>query len=275
MTDDRPKRLGFGIVARHRPGLDRLGTRVEQLRYDELWANDTPGGSGLATLAGCARGAPRIGLGVGVIPLSERGIESIGGEVERLGLSVGRLTIGLGSGRSNSLRLMGQGIPALRERLPGSRVGMAAVGPRMLRLAGEIADVVVLNWVVPARIEWARERIAEGAEGAARAAPLVAAYVRVAVGPDSEQHLAIEAERYRRSSPSYAAAFAAQQVDAATVGIACADAGDVPRRLEVYRAALDTCIIRGLPVSDDVDAWINLAEVAVSGSDAAHRRNVR
>lgn len=265
MTEDRAKRLGFGIVARHRPGLERLGARVEQLGYDELWANDTPGGSGLATLAGCARGAPRIDLGVGVIPLSERGIESIGAEVERLGLSVGRLIIGLGSGRSNSLRLMRQGIPALRERLPGSRVGMAAVGPRMLRLAGEIADVVVLNWVVPARIEWARERIAEGAEAAARAAPIVAAYVRVAVGPTSDQRLAIEAERYRRSSPSYAAAFAAQQVEAATVGIACAEAADVPRGLEAYRSVLDTCIVRGLPASDDVDGWISLAEVAADG----------
>ena len=263
MPEQPVKRLGFGIRAKpERPRLERLGARVEELRYDELWSNNPGTVSGLATLAECARGALRIDLGVGVVALSDRDPASIADEVRRYALPVERLVLGLGLGSSRSLDLVRAGVQAIRESVPGARICVAAMGPRMLALAGEVADVVLLNWLLPARISWSRERIAEGADRAGRETPRVAAYVRVAIGPGSAERLAREAERYRQSTPAYAAAFAAQEIDDSAIGIAARDASEVPDRLVPYREPLDTCIVRGLPASDDVDSWIEIAEAA-------------
>ena len=51
---------------------------------------------------------------------------------------------------------------------PNTPVYLGTLGPEMLRLAGEIADGVCLNWCTPAQIAWSRERIAEGAERVGR-----------------------------------------------------------------------------------------------------------
>jgi alkanesulfonate monooxygenase SsuD/methylene tetrahydromethanopterin reductase-like flavin-dependent oxidoreductase (luciferase family) len=63
---------------------------------------------------------------------------------------------------------------------------LGALGPKMLRLAGEVADGVVLSWVTAERLEWARERLAEGAAKADRdpAAVRIATNVRVSVDDD-------------------------------------------------------------------------------------------
>ena len=58
-----------------------------------------------------------------------------------------------------------------------------------MRLAGEIADGVILNWCPPERVPFARARIAEGAEATERdpASVMVAVYVRAWVGPDETE----------------------------------------------------------------------------------------
>ena len=264
MAPGAERRLGFGILAKpERPRLERLGARVEELGYHELWSNN-PGASGLATLAACAPGASRIDLGVGVIALSDRDAASITDEARGLRLPLERLVIGVGAGSSSSLELVRRGVADLREQLTGVRLCIAAMGPRMLALAGEAADVVLLNWVLPDRIRWSRERVAAGADRAGREMPRVAAYVRVAMGAGSAERLAGEAERYRRSTPAYAAAFAAQEIDDSAIGVAADDPRDVPARLAAYREPLDTCVVRGLPASDDADAWLEIAEAAAS-----------
>ena len=48
---------------------------------------------------------------------------------------------------------------------PRTPVYLGALGPEMLRLAGELADGVCLNWCTPEQIAWSRERIAEGVCG--------------------------------------------------------------------------------------------------------------
>ena len=65
-------------------------------------------------------------------------------------------------------------------------VYLAALGPQMLRLAGEAADGVLLNWATPARIAVSRERIDEGAARAGRepgAVPMTM-YIRVCIDDD-------------------------------------------------------------------------------------------
>ncbi|MFN2483806.1 MAG: LLM class flavin-dependent oxidoreductase [Candidatus Limnocylindria bacterium] len=250
-------RHGFGITSHPRRGLDRLAARIEELGYEELWSNDTSAGSGLSTLAPCAPSTQRLVLAVGVIGLSSRDPDSIAAEAVRLGLPLDRLVVGIGSGSSSSTELVRRGGQVVRRTLPGVPVAVAAVGPRMCRLAGEIADIVLLNWATPDRIAWSRARVAEGAASADRRTPTVAAYVRVAIGPDAEARLEREGERYRGSSPAYRAAFDARR---GGVGIAERSADGVADALRPYRAALDTVIVRAMPAADDVDAWLEIAE---------------
>jgi alkanesulfonate monooxygenase SsuD/methylene tetrahydromethanopterin reductase-like flavin-dependent oxidoreductase (luciferase family) len=84
------------------------------------------------------------------------------------------LTPGLGS---MSLGLSG---------LPPAPVYLAALGPQMLRLAGEVADGVLLNWATPDRIALSRELVDAGAAQGGRQpgeVPLTM-YVRVCIDDD-------------------------------------------------------------------------------------------
>ena len=71
---------------------------------------------------------------------------------------------------------------------PRTPVYLGALGPEMLRLAGEMADGACLNWCNPERIAWSRERMAEGAAKANRDPSEVkmVQYIRVCVDDDVE-----------------------------------------------------------------------------------------
>jgi alkanesulfonate monooxygenase SsuD/methylene tetrahydromethanopterin reductase-like flavin-dependent oxidoreductase (luciferase family) len=58
-----------------------------------------------------------------------------------------------------------QGVKLAMSPPPCTPVYLGALGPEMLRLAGELADGVCLNWCTPEQIAWSRERLAEGAMG--------------------------------------------------------------------------------------------------------------
>lgn len=69
---------------------------------------------------------------------------------------------------------------------PRTPVFLAALGPNMTMLAGEVADGVSLNWCDPETIALARGRVKEGAERAGRDPSEVklAMYIRVCVDED-------------------------------------------------------------------------------------------
>jgi alkanesulfonate monooxygenase SsuD/methylene tetrahydromethanopterin reductase-like flavin-dependent oxidoreductase (luciferase family) len=71
---------------------------------------------------------------------------------------------------------------------PPVPVFLGALGPGMLRLAGECADGVLLNWASTEAIAWSAERVAEGAARAGRAPDQVPImmYIRVCVDHDVE-----------------------------------------------------------------------------------------
>jgi len=72
------------------------------------------------------------------------------------------------------------------EGLPPAPVYLAALGPQMLRLAGEIADGALLNWATPERIAVSREQIDAGAARAGREPGTVpmTMYIRVCIDHD-------------------------------------------------------------------------------------------
>src|SRR5580693_8450316 len=70
--------------------------------------------------------------------------------------------------------------------LPPAPVYLAALGPQMLRLAGEVADGALLNWATPARIAVSRARVDEGIARAGRepgSVPMTM-YIRVCIDDD-------------------------------------------------------------------------------------------
>ena len=71
---------------------------------------------------------------------------------------------------------------------PRTPVYLGALGPEMVRLSGELADGVCLNWCTPEQIAWSRERIAEGAARVGRdpGEVKVMEYIRICVDEDPE-----------------------------------------------------------------------------------------
>jgi len=254
-----PSSLGPEVGAAVAPEIERLG-------YDTFWSNDGRAGPGLPILAAAQKVTKRIRLGVGVIPVDVRPAEEIERTIRDLALDLSRAVVGVGSGRSehpvDAVRAV---VATLRDRLgPRAVIGIAALGPRMCRLGGEVADVVQLNWMTPERIEWARRRIAEGEKRGRRAAgsAKVAMYVRVAVGEGAQERLTAEAERYARL-PNYRTAFQSMGVEPGSVGIAKPTSAGVSAALEPYRSVLDETIVRVLPATDDAEGVLAVAQAAI------------
>jgi alkanesulfonate monooxygenase SsuD/methylene tetrahydromethanopterin reductase-like flavin-dependent oxidoreductase (luciferase family) len=65
---------------------------------------------------------------------------------------------------------------------------LGALGPKMLRLTGELADGAAMNWCNTERVAWSREQVNEGARSAGRdpAELRLVEYIRVCVDEDIE-----------------------------------------------------------------------------------------
>jgi alkanesulfonate monooxygenase SsuD/methylene tetrahydromethanopterin reductase-like flavin-dependent oxidoreductase (luciferase family) len=248
-----PTPRALGITAGLEAGLAReLAARCEHLGYHSLWSNDEPAASGLETLAHLAEAAPRTELGVGVLPLDRYQPARIAEEIDRLGIDPAKLWIGIGSGQLRpQIDPLRRAVAELREILPAdTRVVVAAMRPRLCRLGGAVADGVLLNWMLPDHVAEARRWVREGADEARRAAPILASYVRVAVGSGSPQQLRDEERRYRSIDERHRKHFAAMDVPLGSVGVAASAPPEVRERLAPYQAALDLPIVRVLANAD-------------------------
>jgi alkanesulfonate monooxygenase SsuD/methylene tetrahydromethanopterin reductase-like flavin-dependent oxidoreductase (luciferase family) len=77
---------------------------------------------------------------------------------------------------------------AFKAPSPPTPVYLGALGPKMLHLAGELADGACLNWCSDEQVAWSRRQIDEGAEQAGRDPSEVkmAEYIRICVDDDVE-----------------------------------------------------------------------------------------
>jgi alkanesulfonate monooxygenase SsuD/methylene tetrahydromethanopterin reductase-like flavin-dependent oxidoreductase (luciferase family) len=242
-------RRGLGIRAGLDPGLaGDLAARCEGLGYDSLWSNDEPDARGLNTVAQFAAATAKLDLGVGVLPLHRYTPREIAAEVGRLELDPARLWVGIGSGAlSRQLDSLERAVAELRTLLPeATRIMVAAMRPRLCRLGGAIADGVLLNWMLPDLAARAREWVHEGAAEQGRTAPLVASYVRVAVGPGARLRLREEERFYRTINTAHRKHFAAMDVPVGSVGVAGSQRSELLEALAAYDAALDLPIARVL-----------------------------
>lgn len=217
-------------------GVARSG---ELLGYAAVFLPEIAGRDAFVALAGLAAETRDLLLGTGIVPMTSRTtlLTAMGAATvhERSG---GRLVLGLGTGAAEpgALHRLAEEVRTLRtlfagetterkgERArlsldPGGRVPIwiAALGPRAMRLAGEVADGVILNWCPPERVAFTRDRIREGAMRAGRdpAEVTVAVYVRACVEQDEGAAL-----RALRSATGEYASYAvyARQFEAVGLG---------------------------------------------------------
>ena len=254
---------GFALFAATPPEVIRASAReAEVLGYDSFWVNHPGSVDGLASLAPAAKATTRIALGVGVIPLHTRGPESIIEGATAQALPLDRLLLGVGSPNPASLTRVRDGVAALRAGLK-TRVVVAALGPKMCHLAGEVADGVLFNWLTPAFARRAAEWVRAGATAAGRKPPTLYAYVRVALGPAAIERLGEEGARYA-GIPAYAAHFERMGVKPVDTGIAAMTPDAIPRALEAWKGAVDEVVLRGITAKDTVEENLALVRAAMA-----------
>ena len=255
---------GFAVFAATSPDVIRASAReAEALGYSSFWVNHPGPTDGLAALALAAGETRRIDLGVGVVPLHTRGPDSIADGVRATRLPLDRLLLGVGSPNPEALKRVRAGVAALRTTV-ASRIIVAALGPQMCRLAGEVADGVLLNWLTPDYARRSAELVREGAASAGRRTPRVYAYVRLALGEPAREKLAEEGARYA-AIPAYSDNFKRMAVDPVATAIAARTPDDVPRALEAWRGAADEVVLRAITADDTVDEHLALVKAAARG----------
>jgi alkanesulfonate monooxygenase SsuD/methylene tetrahydromethanopterin reductase-like flavin-dependent oxidoreductase (luciferase family) len=188
--------------------LEDLVRAAENAGYAALFLPEIAARDATVTLGALAGVTRALRLGTGILPMRSRttmlAAMAAATVQERSG---GRFILGMGTGHGGpgALAELRETIAEIRALLHGeeverkgrrTRLGLvpgepvpiwiSALGPKAMRLAGEVADGVLLNWCPPERVAFARERVAEGAAAAGRdpSEIPVGVYVRAWVGED-------------------------------------------------------------------------------------------
>ena len=252
---------GFAVFAGVSPEIIRASAReAEALGFASFWVNHPGPVDGLGALAQAAAETGRVDLGVGVVPLHTRGPESIVSGVRQHALAPARLLLGVGSPNPEALRRVREGVAALRAQLR-TRVIVAALGPKMCHLAGEVADGVLFNWLTPEYARRSADMVRAGAAAAKRPAPRLYAYVRVALGAGAADRLNDEGGRYA-GIPAYAAHFARMGVKPVDTAIAAGSPDAIKSALGAWRGAVDEVVLRAIVGKDTVEEHLALVRAA-------------
>jgi probable F420-dependent oxidoreductase len=215
-----------------------LARLAETRGYESLWVPEGSGKEAFSQLTAYALSTHRMQLGTGIATIYSRTpsllamtagtLDMISGKRAILGLGIGHregVEQGHGVAFGKPLRRMREYVATIRAILRGERIPegtqvpvkrfrleftperptlpiyIAALGPQMCQLAGEIADGVLMNWATTSYVKEAIANVHKGAERAGRKPEDVdiACYIRSAVGPDEQaikQALARETVRY-------------------------------------------------------------------------------
>ena len=194
-----------------------LAARADTLGYDSVWCTHGLGRDALLVLAAYGFVSPRVGLGSGVIPIYPRHpvllaqealtLAEVSGGRLQLGIGVSHAPMvgqGLGLDMGRPLDVMREYVTVLRGALTGKvrhqgpryqvdwqsgipslpappPILLGGLGPRMLELAGEIADGAVLWLCAPDYIR--REALPAIRRGRERAGKPLAGFEIVAAVP--------------------------------------------------------------------------------------------
>jgi len=214
--------------------LRSIARAAEEAGLEELWLwEDCFLNGGISTGSAVLASTSRLRVGIGLLPVPLRNVAITAMELSSLHrMFPGRVLAGVGHGvqawmgQANArvaspLTLLREYAVALRALLAGETVTVdgryvrldavrlawppeqavptlvGAVGPKTLRLAGEIADGIILDaGLTP---DQARRAIATAATGRETSTwaepPRIAAYVMAATGPDAQSRLAADVAR--------------------------------------------------------------------------------
>jgi len=198
-----------------------IAETAEETGYEALFVPEISAREAFGTLARLAAATGRLGLGTGVVTMGSRSPVTMAMAAATLQeLSGGRAVLGLGAGQPIGAARRGiiDGVreyvglvrdgAAGRPVIPSDTFGspsfqltmspqpvpiwLGALGDRMVRLAGEVADGALLNWCTPERVRRARDLVEEGAREAGRdpGEVTVAVYVRACLGVSDDVALA-------------------------------------------------------------------------------------
>jgi len=204
----------------------RLATVAEGAGYESAWLPENMGRDAVAELIALVSATKRITVGTGIVPVFGRQpTQTAAAVATAAAIAPGRVILGVGIGHRDAL-VGGHGIEFSRPlahtrefieiarrllrgesvkysgdiyRVGGFRVDctpstpvpvyVAALRPAMLRMAGAVADGVLLNWATPSRIREATEHVRAGAREAGRSPGdiRIASYLRTCVSDDTER----------------------------------------------------------------------------------------
>ncbi|MDA0264156.1 MAG: LLM class flavin-dependent oxidoreductase [Chloroflexi bacterium] len=222
-----------------------LASQAERNGFDAVWVPEGGGRDSLTSLATIAMKTERVMLGTGILPIFARTPTNTAmGAAGMAAVSNGRFMLGLGVGHRPTVEsrdgvVFRQPMTRMREtiqivkgllsgaevnfpgkhfKVTGASMGaatpktkvpiyIAALGPQMLEMAGELCDGVLMNWTAVDYLAEAVGHIKRGTEKAGRDPKEIdiAGYVRVAVGDDvsaSRDSLRRQVARYA-SNPFY------------------------------------------------------------------------
>lgn len=193
--------LGLGLFPTEPPAcIVEVAREAEALGYSHVWMGDSQAiwREVYVNLGAAAMATQRIVLGTGVTNPVTRHISVTASALATLGeLTGGRVALGIGAGdsavetvgnRPSRLAALETAIRALRQLLAGDEVDLGqgtmrldwvanqrvpiiigASGPRLLRLAGKVADgAIILVGTAPEYLQGAFDCIRQGAEAAGR-----------------------------------------------------------------------------------------------------------
>jgi probable F420-dependent oxidoreductase len=254
-----------------------LVREVEARGYRTAWLGESGGTDAVTVMALMAAHTQRLHMATGVLPIQTRTPIVLGMTAATLGHAApGRFSLGLGvSSRAiveqwngltfvPGLAQLREAVQVIRAVLSGERVSftgrfytirnfrllipppprpvpivLAALGDEALRLAGEIADGVLLNWIGPEQVPHAVAQVEAGAKRAGRSLEgfEIGAFIRTCVtdaAAPARQALARDVTGYT-TVDAYAAYFRsagfADEIDAAQAAWKAGDRAGAPGKL--------------------------------------------
>ncbi len=221
-----PTDIALTALAMPLPEFPAIAREAEARGYRTAWVGEASGTEAIVLSTLIATHTTKLQIANGVIPVQTRTPIVYGQAVATLGhLAPGRFALGLGLSSeiivgqwhglpfTPSVQQMREAVQIIRTAAAGERVNfegkfyrlknfrlaipapapapriyLAALGPKMCELAGEVADGVLLNWIPPSAVAASVRHVETGTKRAGRklADVDVSVYVRTCVTDERE-----------------------------------------------------------------------------------------
>jgi alkanesulfonate monooxygenase SsuD/methylene tetrahydromethanopterin reductase-like flavin-dependent oxidoreductase (luciferase family) len=241
---------------------------AEDAGFASLWYPGAVAGDPLVQMAFAGRATSRIELGTSVLQIYTCHPSLQVARVRAVSAAVGRpVTLGLGSSHQVVVESQGfsyEGVGSFTEDYMKKVAGLvggelpvllAALGPRLLRVAGELANGTIL-WMANARAveSHVAPRIRAAAERAGRPGPRIVAGLPVAVHDDVDEARAAAAEEFAiyGTLPNYQRILAHGGISSPAEAVIAGDEKDVTRQVEqLFEAGATAVWAAPFPVGSD------------------------